>query len=115
MKATLGLVHPRPAPCPRVLPGSDRTGGRRAPDRDVAHEVQRVTGQVVRFDVVVYVVIGPGDERVDLHQTARLVIRHDRCVRTLWRVDPLQSGDPRRLRGDVVVHRGHLAEVTAVL
>src|ERR1700722_10408126 len=109
MEATLGLVHPRPAPGARVLTGGDGTSGRRTSDRDVADVVQRVAGQAVGLDVVIDVVVGPGDERVDLHEPASLVVGHDRGRRALGGVDSLQAGDPRRFGGQVVVHRRNLA------
>ena len=113
MEAALGLVTVKPATRAGILSGRDRAGRRRAADRDVADVVERVTRQLVLRDVVVDVVIGPRDERVDLDDAFGGVVGDDRRVGALGGVDALQAGDPRRLARQRLVERDDLAQLAA--
>src|SRR3974377_1468708 len=71
--AALGLACPGPAPAARVGPGLDPDRAGRAADRRIAVVDQRVDQHAVDGDVVVDLLLGPADDRVDLDHLAPVV------------------------------------------
>ena len=96
------------------LAGRDRAGARSAADRRVALRVQRMHGDVVVSEVVPDLVFGPLGERVELEETAVVVVDLDLAdVRTARPLVAAQSGDPGVEPRERSRQRLHLADVAA--
>src|SRR3984885_2159303 len=73
MDAALGLACPGPAAAARVGPRLDPERAGRAADRRVAVVDQRVDQYSVGGDVVVDLLLGPADDRVELDHLPQVV------------------------------------------
>ena len=72
VQAALRLVLAPPATGAKVLAVANRRGAGHATDRRVAALGQRIDRHIVFGDVARHVLVGPGGDRVDLHQAAEV-------------------------------------------
>ena len=111
--AAFGLARPGPAPAARVGPGLDPDRAGRAADRRVAVVDQRVDQHAVDRDVVVDLLLGPADDRVDLDHLPPVVPLHDLGLAAVAGLVPAHAGDPRVVVGQRPLQRLDLAQVAA--
>src|SRR5437762_14161870 len=86
MDAALELVGAGPAACALLLVGRGRTRAGDAPDRPVAHLVQRVVGNLVDGDVRPHALLVPVREWVQLPDAVALGPLHLRRLRARRRL-----------------------------
>src|ERR1700722_13088990 len=113
MDAALGLACPGPAPAARVGPSVDPERAGRAADRRVAVVDQRVDQHSVGGDVVVDLLLGPADDRVDLDHLPAVVPLDHLGLAAVAGLVPADAGDPRVIVGQRPLQRLHLAQVAA--
>src|SRR5262245_5062635 len=113
--ALLGRVLlPPPPAVAALLARCERPGAGGTADRRVAAVVERVVGDVALADVVPDLVLGPLGERVELHDSAVVVVDLDLPdVRPARPLVSAQAGDPGVQRCQVAGERLHLADVAA--
>src|SRR5918911_3217598 len=95
MYATLKLVRSGPPAGALLLLRPRRPRARDAPDRPVAHFVQRVVGDLVHDDVGRDALLVPVRERVDLPDAVALRPGHLRRAGAARRLVAADAGDPR--------------------
>src|SRR6516164_11394647 len=113
MDAALGLAGPSPAPAARVGAWLDPARAGRAADRGVAVVDQRVDQHVVGGDVVVDLLLGPADDRVDLDHLPPVVPLDHLGLAAVAGLVPAYAGDPRVVVGQRPLQRLDLAQVAA--
>src|SRR5580693_10536216 len=113
MDAALGLSCAGPAPAARVGAGLDPERARRAADRGVAVVDQRVDQHAVGGDVVVDLLLGPADDRVDLDHLPPVVPLDHLGLAPVAGLVPADAGDPRVIVGQRPLQRLNLAQVAA--
>src|SRR5260370_17061138 len=104
MDAALGLARAGPAPAAGVGAGLDpeRAGG--TADRGVAVVDQRVDQHAVGGDVVVDLLLGPADDRVDLDHLPPVVPLDHLGLPAVAGLVPAHAGDPRVVVGHPPPH-----------
>src|SRR5579859_118664 len=113
MNAALGLARAGPAPAARVGSGLDAERAGRAADRGVAVVDQRVDQHAVGGDVVVDLLLGPADDRVDLDHLPPVVPLDHLGLAPVAGLVPADAGDPRVVVGQGPLERLDLAQVAA--
>ncbi len=95
MQAAFRLGVPCPATRPLVFARSHCTRARPAADRGISSVVQRIVRYAMRDDISPNVTPGPGQKRIDLHQTELGVHPHDPAAGTMRRLVGPDRRDPR--------------------
>src|SRR6516165_1192932 len=113
MDAAFGLAGPGPAPAARVGAGLDPARAGRAADRGVAVVDQRVDQYAVGGDVVVDLLLGPADNRVDLDHLPPVVPLDHLGLTAIAGLVAAHASDPRVIVGQGPLQRLDLAQVTA--
>src|SRR5262249_53264504 len=111
--AALGLPGASPAAATRVLVQRYPAGACRAADRRVTVVHQGIDEDAIPGDVVVYLLLMPRDDRVDLHHPPPTVPLNRAGVAALHRLVPPQPGDPCVVTAEGAFQRLHLAQVAA--
>src|ERR1700733_2299156 len=95
MEAALRLAGARPPAAARVGArlDADRAGG--AADRRVAVVDQRIHQHALLGDEIIDLLLGPADDRVDLHHLAAVVPLHHLGLAAVAGLVPANPGDPR--------------------
>src|SRR4029077_16363073 len=99
MDAAFGLARAGPASAARVGTGLDAERAGRAADRGVAVVDQRVDQHAVGGDVVVDLLLGPADDRVDLDHLPPVVPLDHLGLAAVAGLVPAHAGDPRVIVG----------------
>src|SRR5438045_7032761 len=98
MDAALELVGAGPTAGPLFLVGADRPRARNAPDRPVAHVVQRVVRNLVHLNIGPNALLVPVGERMDLPDAVALRPFELRRLGAARRLVAADAGDPGVIR-----------------
>src|SRR6266511_5542332 len=115
MDAALELVGAGPAACALLLVGRRRPRAGDAPDRPVAHLVQRVVRNLVDGDVRPDALLVPVGEWMQLPDAVTLRPLHLRRLGARRRLVAPDTGDPAVVRRERLEQRLDLADVAAAV
>ena len=111
MNSTFGFGIAGPAARTRVLPRFDGFRAGPAADAWITVIMQRVIGQVVRLDMLPYLVTRPLSQRIELDHLVGIIPFDKFCICPECRLVATDAGDPGVVVGEELPLRDHFTDL----